>query len=146
MVCNCLCCSPSVKKQHCTVHLGRISKIGFTAHCTCTEDKMMCLVLTRHLHEGAAQCYVTQIGIWCQYRYNRQKKWCRFFLGRWIVLDYKGDNIRLKYVSEMLDIVEEKGKGKQDAFKEKIRLYVGVSLYIYSKLNRWFMKCKLYRS
>lgn len=64
----------------------------------------------------------------------------------WAVLDYKGDNIRLKYVSEMLDIVEEKGKGKQDAFKEKIRLYVGVSLYIYSKLNRWFMKCKLYRS
>lgn len=32
----------------------------------------------------------------------------------------------------MLDIVEEKGKGKQDAFKEKMHLYVGVSLYIYT--------------
>lgn len=45
------------------------------------------------------------------------------------MLDYKGDNIRLKYVSEMLDIVGEKGKGKQDAFREKMCLYVGVSLY-----------------
>lgn len=55
--------------------------------------------------------------------------------------DYKGDNIRLKYVSEMLDIVGEKGKGKQDAFIEKMCLYVGVSLY--APLVHWLLTGRL---